>query len=183
LEAEEESEDPHAVVSGMFPVNTLPTKVLFNAGATHSFINPATAKRLACAIKDMNVHLCVSTPIGSMYLTDQIVRDCPTVIQNREFFANLVVLGIQGYDVILGIDWLTAYQATIDCKQKKLTLVTSKGENLIVKSGNSNLFAPLISATKASKMLSKGRTAFLCAVEVLETPELEPRDIPIVQEF
>jgi len=78
---------------------------------------------------------------------------------------------------------LTAYQATIDCKQKKLTLVTSEGENLIVKSANSNLFAPLISATRVSKMLSKGCTAFLCVVEVLETPELAPRDIPIVQEF
>ena len=75
LEAEEEGEDPHAVVSGMFPVNTLPTKVLFYAGATHSFSNPATAKRIACAIKDMNVHLGVSTPIRSVYSTDQIVRD------------------------------------------------------------------------------------------------------------
>jgi len=41
---EEESEDPYAVVSGAFVVNTLPTKVLFDAGATHSFINPAIAK-------------------------------------------------------------------------------------------------------------------------------------------
>ena len=32
-------------------------------------------------------------------------------------------------------------------------------------------------------MLGKGCTAFLCAVEVLETPELEPKDTPIVQEF
>jgi len=64
----------------------------------------------------MNVHLRASTPIGSVYPTDQRVRNCPIVIQNREFFANLVVLGIQGYDVILGKDWLTTYQATIDCK-------------------------------------------------------------------
>ena len=46
FEAEEEDEDPQAVVSGMFPINTFPTKVLFNAGATHSFINPATAKHI-----------------------------------------------------------------------------------------------------------------------------------------
>jgi len=167
----------------MFPVNTLPTKVLFDAGATHSFINPATAKRLAYAIEDMNVHLCVSTPIASVYPTDQIVRGCSIEIQNQEFFGNLVVLGIQGYDVILGMNWLTTYQATIDCKPKKLTLVTPKGENLVVNSGNSNLFAPLISATRASKMLSKGCTAFLRAVEVLEIPKLEPKDIPVVQEF
>jgi len=81
------------------------------------------------------------------------------------------------------MDWLTAYQATIDCKRKKLTLVTPEGENLIFNGGNSNLFAPLISATKANKLLSKGCIAFLCAVEVLKTPELEPQDIPIVQEF
>jgi len=53
----------------------------------------------------------------------------------------------------------------------------------VVKSDNSNLFALLISATRASKMLSKGCTAFLCAVQVLETPELEPKDILVVQEF
>jgi len=40
LEAEEGGdEDPHAVVSGTFIVNVIPTKVLFDIGATHSFIN------------------------------------------------------------------------------------------------------------------------------------------------
>ena len=82
MEVEEESEDPHAVVSGMFPVNTLPTKVLFDAGATRSFINPVTAKRIACVVEDINVHFCVSTPIRSVYPTDQIVLDYPIVIQN-----------------------------------------------------------------------------------------------------
>jgi len=32
-------------------------------------------------------------------------------------------------------------------------------------------------------LLSKGCIAFLCAVEVLKTPELQPKEIPIVQEF
>ena len=62
------------------PLNTLPTRVLFDAGATHFFINPAIAKCLACVIEDMNVHLCVATPIGSVYPTDQIVRDCPIAV-------------------------------------------------------------------------------------------------------
>jgi len=43
---EEENEDPHAVVRGTFVVNTLPAKVLFDAGATHSFINLATTKQI-----------------------------------------------------------------------------------------------------------------------------------------
>jgi len=44
VEVKEGDEDPQAVVSGMFTVNALSTKVLFDAGATHSSINPATAK-------------------------------------------------------------------------------------------------------------------------------------------
>ena len=82
MEAEEGSENPHSMVLGMFPVNTLPTRVLFDAGAMHSFINPATEKQIACAVEDMNVQLCVPTSIGSVYQTDQIVWNCPIIIQD-----------------------------------------------------------------------------------------------------
>jgi len=68
LEAEEEKdEDPHTVVSGTFVVNTVPVKVLFDAGATHSFINPNTAAQMTCVPEELDVCLCVSTPIGSTY--------------------------------------------------------------------------------------------------------------------
>jgi len=68
LEAEEEEgRDPHTAVSGTFIVNTLPTTVLFDAGAMHSFINPVIAKQLACAFEELDVQLCVSAPIGSLY--------------------------------------------------------------------------------------------------------------------
>jgi len=80
LKAEERGEDPNTVVSGMFPVNTLSTKILFYAGAMYSFINPATAKQMACAIEEIDVHLCVSTPIGSIYQTDLVARNCSITI-------------------------------------------------------------------------------------------------------
>jgi len=85
-------------------VNALSTKVLFDAGATHSFIKPTTTKQMASSAEEMDMHLCVPTPIGSMYQTDLVVRNCTITIQDRVFFADLVVLHIQGYDVILGMD-------------------------------------------------------------------------------
>ena len=48
-------------------MNTLPTTMLFDAGATHSFINPTITKQLACAFEELDVQLCVSTLIGSLY--------------------------------------------------------------------------------------------------------------------
>jgi len=184
LEAEEEeSGDPHAVVSGIFTVNALPTKVLFDAGATHSFISPTTVKRMACTSKEMEVQLCATTPVGSSYKTNLIAWNCFITIRDRLFFADLVLLGIHGYDVILGMDWLTKYQATVDCKQKTLALVTLEGESLIYKGSCSNHTVSLISATKAYKLVGKGCIAYLCAIEVVETLELKHEDIPIVQEF
>jgi len=45
------------------------------------------------------------------------------------FLANLILLGIQGYDVILRTDWLAKYRATIDCKQKALVSSGESNEN------------------------------------------------------
>ena len=81
LEAEEGGdEDPHAVVSGTFIVNAVPTKVLFDARATYSFINPITAARMACVFEELDVHLCATTPIGSIYQSDSIARNCTITI-------------------------------------------------------------------------------------------------------
>jgi len=61
-----------------------------------------------------------------------------------------------------------------------LTLVTPEGKNLIYKGSNSNCIIPLISAATACKFLRKGCDAYLCAIEVTETPGLKPRNIPVV---
>jgi len=118
-----------------------------------------------------------------LYQTDLIARNFSITIQDRLFFNDLVLLGILEYNVILGMNWLTKYQATIDCKQKTLVLVTLEGEILIYKGSCSNHTVPLISATKACKLVKKGCVAYLCAIKVVETPELKPEDIPVVQEF
>jgi len=49
--------------------------------------------------------------------------------------------------VILGMDWLAKYKATIDCGRKLVTLVTSKGEKLEYKGTNHKQAIPIISAT------------------------------------
>jgi len=95
---EEETENPHTVVLGTFLVNHLFTRVFFDTGATHSFINPATAKRLACELDEINVQLCVATPVGSIYQTKDVARNCQITIHDKVFPIDLVLLEIQGYD-------------------------------------------------------------------------------------
>ena len=66
----------------------------------------------------------------------------------------------------------------IDCKKKTL-----EREGLVYKGSYSNPTVLLISAAKACKLVGKGCTTYLYAVEVVETPKLVLKDIPIVQEF
>ena len=53
----EEAEDPTVIVSGTLLIKHLYAHVLFDAGATHSFVNPAFAKVLASKPSEMNVQL------------------------------------------------------------------------------------------------------------------------------
>jgi len=101
---EDVDKDLHDVVAGTFLVNALPTRILFYACATHSVINSANAKRLACHLDEMNVQLCVNTPVRFVCQVYYIVRYCPIVIQGKMLSADLVLLGIQGYDVIFRMD-------------------------------------------------------------------------------
>jgi hypothetical protein len=50
-------------------------------------------------------------------------------IREIEFPANLIVMGTQGIDVILGINWLDKYQTVIICDKRTLKLVSPLGES------------------------------------------------------
>jgi len=91
-----------------------------------------------------------------------------------------VLLEIQGYDVILEMDWLAKHKATIDCERKLLTLVTPEGEKLVYKRNNHKQATQIISTTRAYKMLKKGSQAYLCAIEIAKNQEPDPREILVV---
>ena len=67
--------------------------------------------------------------------------------------------------------------------QQTITLVTPDRESIQYKGGDSRPTIPVISTTKACKLIGKGCTAYLCAVEASDNQEPDLKDIPVVQEF
>ena len=49
------------------------------------------------------------------------------LIEGHEFRANLVLLDIQDFDVILGMDWLSRHHATMDCFRKEVKFCRPRG--------------------------------------------------------
>ena len=179
----EEAEDPTVTVSGTLLIKHLYAHVLFDSGATHSFVNPAFAKELASKPSEMNVQLYVTTPLGSTYYTDLVFKNCPIQLEGRILPVDLVQLNIQGWDVILGMDWLTRHKVTIDCERKLVTFSTSDGERVTFKGSGYQVTIPTVSAMQAFKMLKKGRQGYLCAIEATEPRDLDLNKIPVAREY
>ena len=129
----EEAEDLTATVSGTLLINHLYAHVFFDSSATHSFVNPVFVKKLASRTDEMDVQLYVSTPLGPTYYTDVVFRNCAVTLEGVVLPADLVQLNIQGWDVILGMDWLTKHKVPIDCVGKLITLSASDGERVTFK--------------------------------------------------
>jgi hypothetical protein len=89
------------VTAGKFLVNDHPAVVLFDLGASHSFVSSTFAsKHKLNVITIAKGGYCISVA-GNNTMTNQVVKDVKIEIEDREFLADLVVLPGVGIDVIL----------------------------------------------------------------------------------
>jgi len=102
----EETKGPIATVSDTLLVNHIYARVLLTSGATHSFVSLEFAKKLTSKPSEMDTRLCLATLLGSIYHTDIIFKNCAIRVEERVLSADLAQLEIQGWDIILGMDWL-----------------------------------------------------------------------------
>ncbi|XP_058202911.1 uncharacterized protein LOC131317372 [Rhododendron vialii] len=58
---------------------------------------------------------------------DRICRDCELVICDRRFVLDCILLEMSGFDLILGMDWLSTFQATIDCFKRRVRIFPLEG--------------------------------------------------------
>ena len=63
---------------------------------------------------------------------NRVYKNCPIIIHDREFFADLIALPFHEFDLILGMDWLSKHRATIDCDKKTVVLICSNQSEVIV---------------------------------------------------
>jgi hypothetical protein len=99
----EEAQEAPDVVIGMFLVNDTSVVVLFDFGASHSFISAAYVRKHNLPLALLRCQMIISSPGGDMPARTL----CPKVnlkIRGVDFVANLIVLESKGIDVILGMD-------------------------------------------------------------------------------
>jgi hypothetical protein len=120
-EEEDEGEVEYSdVVTGTIPLFGNLASTLFDFGATHSFILSTYVKLCSMITQPLNQNIIVSTLVGDVVTCRKFAKDYPIVIEGRVLPTNLTLFHMLGFDIILGIDWLSKYYAEIDCRQKEV---------------------------------------------------------------
>jgi len=108
------------VILGAILVQSILAHVLFDYGATHSFIstNIIALHHISC---DDMVNPWNITTKGGIVVCSKECRKFPIVICDREFLTDLIVINDSRFDVVFCMDWLGTSYALIDYRKKKVT--------------------------------------------------------------
>jgi hypothetical protein len=115
----------------MFYINAIPATILFDSGATHSFMSVRYANTNELPLRNMKTPMIVITPKGPIeasYMTHRLTL----TIMRRELWATTIILEARSIDLILGMSWLRKAKAIIQCGRGTVELTSPKGERFQV---------------------------------------------------
>ena len=130
VSAKDAHDDPD-VVLGTLLVNCHPASVLFDTGASHSFISESYANLHNISFCDMPFPLVIQTP-GSKWQTSSVSHGNEILVDRLVFLASLIALKSTDIYIILGMDWMTAHHAKIDCYTRSVQLTHPSGKIVTV---------------------------------------------------
>ncbi|WVZ80143.1 hypothetical protein U9M48_027642 [Paspalum notatum var. saurae] len=111
------------VLAGTFTVNGHPAVVLFDSGATHTFLSKSYAFRHGIEMHKLKESYHITTP-GSPVTTGLMARQLKVDIGPESFVINPVVLPHQGIDIILEQKHIEATENTTELQEiKKIPVV------------------------------------------------------------
>ena len=109
------------------------------------------------------------------------IRAIPVSVLDRELYVDLIILNMYDNDVILVMDFLSKYNAMIECQHRRVTFGPSNNDEFNFVGKDQRKQKMIILSMKARKMLLSGCQWFLASV--VDTTQIEkskPEDIPIV---
>ena len=150
------AEASDAVITGIVPVCYRSASVLFDPGSTYSYVSTYFASDIEGVCEPLDVPICVSTPVGESLVVDRVYRGCVVVFEGRETQADLILLDMLDFDVILGMDWLSPYHAILDCYAKTVTLAYPGLPQLVWTGSPSSCPKGVISYVHARRLMDRG---------------------------
>ena len=110
------------VVLGKLEVEGAPIVVLFDSGATYSYVTSKFMQKQTLPTKHWGRSMITSSPLGDVSC-NLLCKSVRLKMAGYIFLADLIVLKSDGdIDVILGMDWLTKHKGLISCFPQSVSL-------------------------------------------------------------
>ena len=178
-----EDQDALEVIAGIFSLYDIEIHVVIDPGSTHLYVCIEHLFDKIPVVEQLAYDMHVTSLLGHSISVNSVYRNCPIVIQAREFLTDLITLPFQEFDLILGMDWLSKHRAMVDYGQKTLVLRCSDQTEVIVQGIGSSAMSIVISAMLARRFMRKGCETFLALILDSKRGQVDVEKIPIVREF
>ncbi|XP_038978966.1 uncharacterized protein LOC120109276 [Phoenix dactylifera] len=177
---QQDAQASNTVVSGTLPVASIYAHTLFDSSATHFFVSSTFVQKHDLPYVQLEYDLHVSTLAGSGMIGNQVCKTCPIQIVGRDLPADLIVIDIHDFDIILGMDWLASQFATINCHEKWVNFqIPRDTEFSFVRSG-AYTSPRVVSAMQIKRLLRKESMADIATVVDTRQSDQRLEDIRVV---
>ena len=129
-------------------------RVLFDSGASHSFIAASVVIELGLEVEALEEPLYVSSPLRIRARIGMICHGSELEISGILLTVDLRVMDMSEFDVILGMDWLTAYRVVIDCERMRITTYTQDGTRVVFQGDKHDIFPQTVYESKCHGQLA-----------------------------
>jgi hypothetical protein len=94
------------VVTGTISVDSFAAHAFFDSGASYSFVSEDFVSWASLSVQRLGHPILVRSANGSIS-SCLVCQGCSVILADEVFSANLVVISLRAFDVILGMDWLS----------------------------------------------------------------------------
>ena len=101
------------VMAGMFSINNRPVMVLFDSGASHTFISKECALKHGLELDCLKSLYSIHSP-GGQIITNQMTRQVPLQLHGKVYPTYFIILPTQKVDIILGMNWMGVHGVILD---------------------------------------------------------------------
>ncbi|GKD28696.1 putative reverse transcriptase domain-containing protein, partial [Tanacetum coccineum] len=177
-------------VTGTFLLNNCYASVLFDTSIDRSFVSTAFSSQFDIVPTVLDHDYAVELADGRIIGVNTIIRSCTLNFLNHPFNIDLMPVEMGSFDVIIGMDWLSRYQAVIISADKIIRIPWGR-ETLVIHGNGSNqgheTRLNIISCMKTQKYMLKGCEVFLAHVTTKESEDKSKKkqlkNVPIVRDF
>jgi hypothetical protein len=118
------------VMMGRFLMANHPAVILFDSGASHTFISMKFVEQHCIPYNESREGFIIHSSGGQIF-TKEVAFHVPITLAERDFPTNMIVLKGQDIDVILGMNWLVQHKAILNTYLRTIRLSYGQEEVLL----------------------------------------------------